>query len=263
MNHRAGLALIQSTWASWMQYRSFFFVLAFGWMVPPLVALFAWMAAAGEGSLGGMDRAAFAAYYLALVLANQLTYAQTNWTLGDVIRIGDLNFWLARPLPALYNVLASEVAGKVVYLVFVVPVAALLALILRPALDATPWQVGLALLALVLAWALRFLWGCWLALLAFWSTRADALLAVQDSLVFLLSGIAAPVMLLPGALQTLARLLPFRYMVGFPVEILVQKLPAGEIAFGLAMQAGWLAVAAVLTAILWRAGLRHYAAVGG
>ena len=263
MNHRAGLALIKSTWASWMQYRSFFFVLAFGWMVPPLVALFAWLAAAGEGELAGMNRGAFVAYYLALVLANQLTYAQTNWTLGDVIREGMLNAWLVRPLPALYQVLASEVAGKVVYMVFVIPVAGLLALALRPELQATAGQVALALLSLALAWALRFLWGCWLALLAFWSTRADALLAVQDSLVFLLSGIAAPVMLLPGALQTLARVLPFRYMVGFPVEILVQSLPAGEIAFGFALQAGWLALAAALTALVWRAGLRRYAAVGG
>jgi ABC-2 type transport system permease protein len=263
MNHRAGLALIKSTWASWMQYRSFFFVLAFGWMIPPLVALFAWLAAAGDGDLGGMDRGAFVAYYLALVLANQLTYAQTNWTLGDVIRMGGLNAWLVRPLPALYNVLASEVAGKVVYLVFVIPVAALLALVLRPELTTTPAQVGLALVSLLLAWALRFFWGCWLALLAFWSTRADALLAVQDSLVFLLSGIAAPVMLLPGVLQTLSRVLPFRYMVGFPVEILVQPLPAGEIVFGLAMQVGWLALALALTAVVWRAGLRRYAAVGG
>lgn len=263
MNHRAGIALIKSTWASWMQYRSFFFVLAFGWMVPPLVALFAWLAAAGEGELAGMNRGTFVTYYLALVLTNQLTYAQTNWTLGDVIRMGGLNAWLVRPLPALYQVLASEVAGKVVYMVFVIPAAALLALALRPELQTTPAQVALALIALALAWALRFLWGCWLALLAFWSTRADALLAVQDSLVFLLSGIAAPVMLLPGVLQTAARVLPFRYMVGFPVEILVQGLPAGEIAFGFALQIGWLALAAALTTAVWRAGLRRYAAVGG
>jgi ABC-2 type transport system permease protein len=198
-----------------------------------------------------------------LVLANQLTYAQTNWTLGDMIRAGLLNSWLVRPLPALYNVLSSEVAGKVVYMVFVIPAAAVLALVLRPELHTTPAHAGLALLALLLAWALRFFWGCWLALLAFWSTRADALLAVQDSLVFLLSGIAAPLALLPGGLQVAARWLPFRYMVGFPVEILVQRLPAGEILFGLAVQTGWLLLALALTALTWRSGLRRYAAVGG
>ena len=42
--------LIKRTWLSWMQYRSFFFLLAFGWMIPPLIYLFVWSTAAGEGT---------------------------------------------------------------------------------------------------------------------------------------------------------------------------------------------------------------------
>ena len=83
--------------------------------------------------------------------------------------------------------------------------------------------------ALLLAWLLRFFWGYWLALLAFWATRADALLALQDTLVFLLAGQVAPVALLPGALQPAATRLPFRYMVGFPVEVLTGQLDAPPI----------------------------------
>jgi ABC-type uncharacterized transport system permease subunit len=33
----------------------------------------------------------FVAYYPGLILVNQLTCAQTNWTVGDVIRHGDMN----------------------------------------------------------------------------------------------------------------------------------------------------------------------------
>jgi ABC-2 type transport system permease protein len=47
MNARGGLALIKATWTSWVQYRSFFFVLAFGWMIPPLIYLLVWSTAAG------------------------------------------------------------------------------------------------------------------------------------------------------------------------------------------------------------------------
>ncbi len=263
MNARGGVALIRSSWLSWMQYRSFFFVLAFGWMIPPLAALFVWSAAADAGAVGGLARGAFVAYYLILVVVNQFTYAQANWTLGDVIREGSLNFWLLKPMPPVWHVLASEAAGKTVMLAFALPAAGLLALVLRPQLSSDLPHVLLFFVALLLAWGLRFLWGCWLALLAFWSSRADALLALQEALVFLFSGIVAPVMLLPGALQTVGRCLPFRYMVGFPVEILVQNLTPGEMAFGFALQIGWLALAAALTALVWRAGLRRYAAVGG
>ena len=115
----------------------------------------------------------------------------------------------------------------------------------------------------MLAWALRFFWGYWLALLAFWATRADALLVLQDSLIFLLAGQVAPIALLPGAMQQAARWLPFRYMIGFPVEVLTGKLAAGELWSGLALQGGWLLVALALSALVWRAGSRNYTAIGG
>jgi ABC-2 type transport system permease protein len=263
MNVRGGLALIRGLWMSWMQYRSFFFLLAFGWMIAPLIYLLVWSTAAGEGTLGGMTRGQFVAYYLILILVNQVTYAQTNWTVGDQIRYGQMNRVLLRPQPPLFDALASEFAGKVVYMVFDIPVVVLLALILRPEMN-FHLENGLAFVpALALAWMLRFFWGYWLALLAFWATRADALLTLQDSLVFLLAGQVAPIALLPAWMQTAATVLPFRYMVAFPVEVITGQLDAGGVLAGFLMQAAWLMVALGLYLVLWRAGVRRYSAVGG
>jgi len=263
MNHRGGWALIKGTWLSWMQHRGFFFLLAFMWMIPPLVSLFVWTAAAGGEVVAGLSRGQFVAYYLVLILVNQLTYAQTNWTVGDVIRYGNMNALLLRPMSPLYDALASEVAGKVVFMAFAIPASAVLALILRPELHVT-LQYGQAFIpALAMAWALRFLWGYALALLAFWTTRADALLALQDALIFLLAGLVAPTALLPGPMQVAAALLPFRYMVGFPVEVLTGQLSEAELWTGFAFQVGWLGAALALFAVLWRAGLKRYSAVGG
>lgn len=103
-------------------------------------------------------------------------------------------------------------------MLFVIPVVMLLALILHPVLHVNLYQVLLFIPALLMAWLLRFFWGFALALLAFWATRADALLAIQDALIFLLAGQVAPIAVLPSPLALLAQLLPFRYMISFPVD---------------------------------------------
>lgn len=263
MNLRGGWALVKGTWLSWMQHRGFFYLVALSWMMPLLIYLFVWSTAAGGGAVGGLGKGELVAYYLALILVHQLTFCGNNWIVGDAIRYGRMNFLLARPLSPVYDALASEVAVKVVFATFVIPLVVILALILRPELHVS-LPNGLAFVpALALAWALRFLWGYWLALLSFWATRADGLLALQESLIFLVGGQVAPVALLPDAMQKVASALPFRYMVGFPVEVLTGQLTPAEVWMGFAVQGAWLLVALGLFVALWRAGIRHYSAVGG
>jgi ABC-2 type transport system permease protein len=263
MNLRGGWALIKSTWFSWMQHRGFFFLLAFGWMIPPLIYLFVWSTATGGETIGGMTGGEFVAYYLILVVVNQLTYAQTNWTVGDEIRYGNMSTWLLRPMSPVFHALSTEMAGKVVYMTFTVPVVLLLALLLKPEFELNIQNGLLFIPALIVAWALRFFWGYWLALLAFWATRADALLALQDSLIFLLGGQVAPTRLLPPLIQDLSTVLPFRYMAAFPVEVLTGQLTQTETRIGFVIQVFWMLVAIGLYALLWRNGVRRYAAVGG
>jgi ABC-2 type transport system permease protein len=263
LNFRGAWALIGRTWMMWLQHRSFFWLLAFGWMIPPLLYLFVWSAAAADQTVSGMTRGEFVAYYLILIVVNQLTYSQANWTVGDTIRYGGMNMLLLRPLPPFFDALSTQVAGAVVYMLFVTPVTLILALVLHPQFHITLENGLLFIPALTLAGLLRFFWGYWLALLAFWATRADALLALQDTLVFLLAGQVAPTILLPDLLRCMANVLPFRYMLGFPVEILTGQLSTAETTTGFIYQTGWLAIALFLFGIIWRQGVRHYSAIGG
>ncbi len=263
LNYRGGWALVKRTWSSWLQHRGFFYLVAFSWMIPLLIYLFVWSTAADEGSVVGLTRGELVAYYIVLILVNQFTFCSNNWTVGDAIREGRLNLLLLRPLSPVFDALASEVAVKVVFMTFAIPVAAILALLLRPEVHVS-LRNGLAFVpALALAWALRFSWGYWLALLSFWTTRADALLSLQESLVFLVGGQVAPIALLPDWLLAAATVLPFRYMVGFPAEVLTGQLSRAELWTGFAFQGGWLLVGLVLSATLWRSGLKRYSAVGG
>ena len=260
---RAALALVAHTWTTWFQYKGFFFLLAFGWMTQPLIFLFVWSNGAAFGAIGGYARGDFVAYYLVLIVVNQLTFAQTNWTVGDLIRDGTMNTILLRPIAPIVDTVAAEIAGRVVFLAFAVPVAGLLLIVLSPAEVRLPGSPILFVITLLAAWALRFLWGYWLALTAFWSTRSNALVLMQDALVFVFAGQVAPTDLLPGGLRTVAEWLPFRYMLGFPIEVLLGRVHEGALTRGLILQIAWLTVAGGLAYSFWRLGVRRHAAVGG
>ncbi|HET8841537.1 MAG TPA: ABC-2 family transporter protein, partial [Ktedonobacteraceae bacterium] len=77
-----------------------------------------------------------------------------------------------------------------------------------------------------------------------------------------LSGQLAPLSLFPLPVQWLAQSLPFRWMVAFPVEVLLGGLSASSFAIGLAAQIIWLGLAMGLLVLLWKYGLRRYSAVG-
>ena len=124
------------------------------------------------------------------------------------------------------------------------------------------WALAAAIPALILAFLLRFLLEWTLAQAAFWTTRVSAINQSYFVLVLFLSGQVAPLTLFPRALQVLAAILPFRWMLGFPVELLLGRLAPVEALTGLGVQLVWVAIAYVLMRIVWRAGIRLYSAVG-
>lgn len=91
-----------------------------------------------------------------------------------------------------------------------------------------------------------------------------ALAINQIYFVFLLflSGQMAPLALFPGTIQTLAAILPFRWMIGFPVELLLGSLTSGEALTGVGIQTIWVILGFVMVQIIWRAGIRIHSAVG-
>ncbi|WP_151734159.1 ABC transporter permease [Paenibacillus tengchongensis] len=263
MNLRGGLALIRGQLFGYLSEKGFFWTLALGWMTAPVIYLLVWQAAAAGGVIGGYDRNDFILYYLCLIVVNQATYPTTHWTTAEHIHNGTISAELLRPVPLIYNALGTEFAVKIVCLPFVTAVVTLFGFGFQVKLTIAADSLGLAAAALLLAMLLRFLLAYAISLLAFWTQQSNALLQVNDTLVFLLAGQVAPLALFPPGLQKLAMQLPYRYMASFPVEAVLGKLSMAEIRSGFAVMAGWILLLAILTYVLTNKGTRKYSATGG
>jgi ABC-2 type transport system permease protein len=264
-----GLADIYATlWridlAVQLQYRAEMVIWLINLVVQPVIYLVVWItvAQAQGGEVGGFTSADFAAYYIALMVVNHLTFTWIMFEFEYRIRSGAFSPLLLQPLHPIHRDIATNAAYKFLTLVVIVPMTALLALVFEPDFRLEGWAVAAFVPSLVLAFLVRFFVEWSLALAAFWTTRVGALNQVYFAALLFLTGRMAPLELMPGWVQTMAAISPFRWMVAFPVELFLGRLTQEEAAQGLLAQAAWFLLSLGLVSLVWRQGAKQYSAVG-
>ena len=258
------LQQFKTTFASMLQYRASLFIWMIGQVLEPLIYLVVWTTVSDSrgGSVGDFTAAQFASYYIVFMVVNQMTYTWIMWEYEYRIREGLLSPVLLRPVHPIHADIADNVSSKLVTLPIMLLIAAGLALLFKPQVNLQVWGILAFIPAIVLAFLVRFLVEWSLAQAAFWTTRVSAINQVYFVLILFLSGQLAPLSLFPRAIQILADVLPFRWMIGFPVELVLGRLTPLQAATGLAAQAAWVLISLFLLRVVWRAGIRLYSAVG-
>lgn len=257
-------AQFKVTFAVQLQYRVALGIWLIGMVLEPVMYLVVWSNVAGAqgGQVAGLTARDFAAYFITTMLVNHLTFSWIMHEFEYMVRMGELSPKLLRPLHPVHLHVADNVTYKLLTSTVIVPVAILLAMVFQARFEPQPWALLAAVPALALSFAVRFMLGWTLALAAFWTTRVFAINEMYFLASLFLSGQMAPLVLLPPAAQVLAAVLPFRWVVAFPVELILGYLSPSQAALGLGVQLVWLAVTYVLMTTIWNAGLRRYSAFG-
>ena len=257
-------AQFRTTIAIQLQYRLQLVIWLLFSVLEPVVYLVVWdtVAAGKGGTVGGFTMPQFAAYYIAMMLVNHLVFTWIMFEFEFRVRNGQFSPRLLRPVHPIHNDIADNVTYKVLTLVVMGPAVVVLSLVFHPQFQVSVWQVVAFVPALLLAFLLRFFMEWSLALSAFWTTRVAAINDLYGVLSIFLSGWLAPLALFPPAIHAAASILPFRWGLAFPVEVLTGRLSVADTLGGLAVQAGWTLATFVALRLAWGAGLRRYSAVG-
>lgn len=255
--------------ASMLQYRFAILIWALWGFIGPLISLAVWAAASSAqgGAIVNKTTGAtfasgdFAAYFLVLMIFGHLTMSWDAFEFAARVQNGGLSPTLLKPVHPIHQDASANIAFKLTTSAMLLPVWVLLFVILKPHITLTPFSL-LAVPALALAAVLRFVLQYVLALIAFWTTRVDAINQLYFTLDGFLAGRIAPISLMPGWIAAFALYSPFRALGSFPVELALGRLPAEQILSGFALQVVWLGIALVLLRILWTAGIKQYSSVG-
>jgi ABC-2 type transport system permease protein len=253
-----------------LQYRFSILIWAVWGFVGPLISLAVWTAATAAhgaaitGKATGVTygRADFAAYFLTYMIFGHLTMSWDAFEFAYRVRDGNLSPRLLKPLHPIHTDFCNNIAFKLCTSAMLLPIWVLLFALLKPTPPHSLWQFVLAIPALLIAGVLRYVLQYGLAVVAFWTTRVEALNELYFALDSFLAGRIAPLALMPGWLGAIALYSPFRSMGSFPVELALGRVPPAQILPGFGLQIVWLIVGVAVFRMLWAGGIKQYSAVG-
>lgn len=252
-------SLLQVYYAYMVEYRAELIL----WILSgslPLILMGVWQQAADNGEFS-LDSIGFTRYFLAAFLTRQFTVVWVIWDFEREMLEGQLSFRLLQPLDPGWHFFASHFAERLARLPLVLIVMGICFGLYPDALWWPNWvRLFLYLLAIAMAFSLRFVMQYTFAMLAFWTERATAIEDAWFLLYLFLSGLIAPLDVFPPAVSAIVAWTPFPYAIYFPAALLTGldiNLLQG---FGALL--GWFGIFWLANRGLWRLGLKQYSGMG-
>jgi len=205
-------------------------------------------------------------YYLITLSLNVLVVSHPEWGIAENINQGFLSSFLLKPMNFLKFCIANELAYKGNRSIFLIPFITAI-IIFVPSVSqhmSLDLLQGLTLLVMIsLAFVTYFFIKTLIGFAAFWFTEVVWLLGVWESISLLFSGLTIPIDLMPPFFQKIATVLPIKYAIFMPAQIILGKVSLKEQFIGILIQMAWLTFLIFLTRKIWRKGVRIYSAYGG
>lgn len=254
------------SWSNSFIYRLNFIFWRLRSVIVILTVYFLWDAIfKNGGEIFGYDRAKILTYvFLTLVLRSLVMGLRSIDAAGE-ISDGRLSNYLLKPLNYHFYWFSRDLADKSLNVIFSILEITVLYFLLQPPLffPSDLQTISLFGLSLVGALILNFVFGNLASNFSFW-TPGNAwgfwflFLVFQD----FLGGVMFPLDVFPKAVYNLIMLLPFPYLLFFPINVYTGRIVGVELLQGLAIMAFWLVTGIFVLRGEWKLGIKNYEGAG-
>lgn len=223
-----------------------------------------WFSASNHHLLGGYTFSQLTTYYVLEIVVGWTINWNTFPSMKQKIKKGDLAAELIKPLSPVSLTFTWEAAFRTICFIFglfgtLIAVCLLYKYLYFPTISVSPI---ILIASFAMAIAIQSLLGICLAMFSFWFTDVEALSSLRWIGLEIFGGTGLPLSFIPAIFQPLIKMLPFRYMYSFPMEIIFNKVDNQELIAGLLIQFLWLVILYLIHKLLWNKGLKVYVSVG-
>ncbi len=244
-------------------HREYWLMFALYGVLPLVVPLIAWIAlsqSVENFQVDGWSIDQFVAYYSINFIIFTLSFTCIHEQMSELVRTGQLNYWLLRPITFFQFALSFCVSRVIVMLGFALIAVSFVLLSGISIMDSFT-QILIASAVIPLGVVLLILITVCVGNLSFWLIESSG--AFASILLFLqfFGGLILPVSLFPDWIRPLSIILPLQFAYSLPSEAIINNA-VGNIPLILIGQCAWIHIIFLFTRYLWSKGLSHYDAVG-
>jgi ABC-2 type transport system permease protein len=253
--------LAKLTLQSTTMYRTRILTLLLSRLTQMLTLYFVWARIASQtGGFQNLPAAQFVPYLLLSQGMGLMLHCSVDLKVSGRVRDGSVFMDLLKPVDYQLARLWEELGDAFVVLPFFVGTVAtgLIQYHRNPS-----WLILPFLGSCILAYLLNFAYAFLVGIISFWTTSVWGLTMGRRVLAELLSGVLFPLALFPAWLANVMHYLPFRFMVDYPVSILLGRATGAEVWRGLMAQLFWVVALFLITRTLSRKAIRTLEVGGG
>lgn len=240
---------------------------SFIWFLIPLmnnaILIIFWQGSVIQGSTWNMS--SITSYYFLMTITGALLTSHVEKEIAEYdIMEGDLVRYLTRPFSYYLSKLIEEFPWRVLQGLFAVILFAVFLIFFhtKVTLDSSLIHLPFLLLILFLAYLIAYTIKMSLGLTTFWFKENGGLFELFTMANIILSGGIVPLNLEPTFIRNLSYALPFSYTGYFPIIALQGKLDLIGLLQVVSIQCFWLVGLLFLNRMIWKNGLKVFAAVG-
>ncbi len=257
------ITLFHINWQNSLQYRFSLIVYIGGYSLYIAVLLYLWSAIYSEGqSVGNYTLSQLVTYYILQLMINSIIFSYVSWDIIDNIKTGNFSNFLTKPLDYYMYWFTINISGKMLEAIFIIITAGIISFFVSDYIFFPDYISALLyfIMAVILAIILSFEMDFCIGMITFWLTQVRTFKYMLQTMILFFAGAMLPLDLFPPFLTTVAELLPFRYLVYFPVSIYLGKIDNPLPSFVVLIV--WIIVFFGLSRALMSRGIKRYEAVG-
>lgn len=255
----------KNTWDETLTYRLNFVMWRVRTNISLLAFYFLWFAVIPkDGSAFGYSHSTILTYILGTAIVSAIVLSARTHVIGDEINKGDLSNYLLKPINYFLYWLSKNFGDKAMNIMLSMVELSILYIVLKPPVFIQKDLIFILffVISIILAIFLHFLIDVLLGFIGFWSAEIWAPRFIFFASIGFFSGVYFPLDILPKGVFQIFSILPFSYLMYFPLKIYLGELSILKILEGLLITGIWIFILFLITKFVWKKGLQAYTAYG-